>query len=416
MRMGISTGGFRMAIVDWLILALASLIALPMGILALECLLALLPVRRSTSDRTSVESASPKNRCACAVLIPAHDEERGIAGTVAAVRSQLRAGDRAIVVADNCSDATAEIARNAGAEVFDRTDTVRRGKGFALEYGLKSLGDNPPPVVVVVDADCRMPPGSIDALVAATERNNRPSQAVYLIESAGTGSPKMQISGFAVRIKNWVRPRGLHRLGLPCLLTGTGMAIPTEALRNAGIGTGNIVEDMKLGIDLALNGYPPQLLPELIVRGEPAPDSGSAKTQRTRWEHGHVRTSISQVPRLALGFVRTGRLSLLGLVLELAVPPVSLLLGFWAVGFAISGMWAAWGGWGLPFQLLIGAFGALAVIVVSVWWRFARDLIPLKALLKIPIYVAWKVPIYLKMVLSPQRKWVRTQRSSVDGR
>lgn len=406
-----------MAIVDWLVFALAVLIALPMGILVVECLLALLPVRPSTPSRSpDPNSTDPQARCACAVLVPAHNERDGIAATVEALKSQLRTGDRLIVVADNCTDETAERARSAGAEVLERTDAVKRGKGFALDHGLKSLGEMAPEVTVVVDADCRMPPGSVDALVSSTQRNGRPSQAVYLIESSGSESPKMQISGFAVRIKNWVRPRGLHRIGLPCLLTGTGMAIPTQALRDAGIGTGNIVEDMKLGVDLALNGYPPQLLPELIVRGEPAPDTGSAKTQRTRWEHGHVRTSLTQIPRLLAGLVFQGRPSLIGPILELAVPPVSLLLGVWAAGFAACGIWALCGGWTLPWLILGIAFGSLVLTMPLIWWKFARDLLRLGTLLKIPVYVAWKVPIYLKMVVSPQRNWVRTQRVSGSGR
>src|SRR5262249_37645431 len=145
-------------------------------------------------------------------------------------------------------------------------------------------------------------------------------------------------------------------LGLPCLLTGTGMAFPWQVLRKAHLGTGNIVEDMKLGADLALAGYPPRLCPSARLSGAAAPDRQATLKQRTRWEHGHVHTLLTQSPRLLLAGVLRLRPGLIGLGLELAVPPISLLLAGWAALLAVCLVWWQWaGGHWAPAVTLMGA-------------------------------------------------------------
>ncbi|MGC3971366.1 MAG: glycosyltransferase family 2 protein [Pirellulales bacterium] len=97
------------------------------------------------------------------MLIPAHNEETVLAATLESVQSQCRPGDRMLVVADNCTDRTSDVARRAGAIVVERHDLQRRGKGFALDWGVRRLETEPPEVVIVVDADCVLAPGSLDA-------------------------------------------------------------------------------------------------------------------------------------------------------------------------------------------------------------------------------------------------------------
>src|SRR5690242_16376925 len=113
------------------LLVCSLLLLLPLLVLTLEVLAALLPARSRTTSRP------PGLRCT--ILVPAHDEETGIAATLASIRSQLAPQDRLVVVADNCTDRTAAVAREAGAEVVERTDPARRGKGFALDCGVRAL-------------------------------------------------------------------------------------------------------------------------------------------------------------------------------------------------------------------------------------------------------------------------------------
>jgi cellulose synthase/poly-beta-1,6-N-acetylglucosamine synthase-like glycosyltransferase len=386
---------------DWLLLAAAALTAVPFLVLATEALASLLPPRKL---RTA-------GRPACAVLVPAHDEEAGIAATVRNLRDQIVAGDRLLVVADNCTDGTAGAARAAGADVVERTDPDRRGKGFALEFGLRQLENLPPGVVVVVDADCLLETGALDALVRQAAATQRPAQGVYLIGTGVESDPRRRLSAFAVVLKNEIRPRGLDRLGLPCLLTGTGMAFPSDVLRKAHLGTGNIVEDMKLGADLALAGHPPRLCPVARLTGAAAPDRQATIKQRTRWEHGHVHTLLTQAPRLLIAGLVRFRPGLVGLGLELAVPPLSLLIAVWAVLLAVCLVWwqGAGGSWA-PAVTLMGGAVLMGGAIFAGWVKYGRRTLPLMTLLTAPIYVAWKLPIYAKMLISREKTWVRTER------
>ncbi len=386
-----------------LLLLVAVLLVIPLAVLVVESLAALLPGR----ERPGVQTTRPR----CAVLIPAHNEETGIGETVTALLSELQPEDRLIVVADNCSDRTVEAARARGAMVIERTDAVRRGKGFALDFGVRFLEQAPPEVVVLVDADCLVQPGTLDLLVRETKAQGRPIQAVYLLDQAVKGSPKDQLSGFAFQFKNLVRPLGLHRLGMPTLLTGTGIALPWPVIRDASLASGNIVEDMQLGIDLAVNGHPPRLCAAAHVRGELPVGRGAALTQRTRWEHGHLRTLFTQVPRLVRAAVRQRRLDLLGLALELSVPPLSMLFLLWAAAFCCSlGLW--WfQGRSLPAILLSTGGLAALLAIFAVWIKFGRERLPLVSMLAAPLYMLWKIPIYLAFAFRPQKAWVRTERN-----
>jgi cellulose synthase/poly-beta-1,6-N-acetylglucosamine synthase-like glycosyltransferase len=321
------------------------------------------------------------------------------------------AGDRILVVADNCTDGTAAAAREAGAEVVERRDADRRGKGYALDCGLKHLAADPPEIVAIVDADCELGPQSLEVLARQAAATQAPAQGIYLIGSGAEADPRRRLSAFAVLFKNKIRPLGLHRLGMPCLLTGTGMAFPWQVIQQTSLGTGNIVEDMKLGVDLALAGHAPRLCPEAELHGAAAPDRGSAIQQRTRWEHGHMHTLLTQAPRLLLAGVLGLRPRLIGLGLELAVPPLSLLFAVWVVLMAACLTW---------WQLLSGswapavALGAAAVLTgftaMLSWWKFGRRMTPASTLAVAPLYVVWKLPIYAKMLISREKRWIRTDR------
>ena len=395
-----------MRIADWLLLAAAVLAAVPFVVLALEALGSLLPTRRAPAGG---------DRPPCAVLIPAHDEEAGIAATVQNVRDQLAPGDRVLVVADNCTDETARAARDAGAEVAERTDPDRRGKGFALDHGLRQLEKIPPGVVVIVDADCLLGSGALDALVRQAAATGRPAQGVYLIGTGREPDPRRRLSAFAVVLKNEIRPRGLDRLGLPCLLTGTGMAFPWEVIRAAHLGTGNIVEDMKLGADLALAGFAPRLCPAARLSGSAAPDRKATIKQRTRWEHGHVHTLATQTPRLLLAGLRRGRPGLIGLGLELGVPPLSLLVAGWALALVGCLVWwqGAGGSWA-PAVTLVSAAVLAGGAIFMAWVKFGRRTLPFSTLLAAPLYVVWKLPIYAKMLVAREKTWVRTDREGLN--
>ena len=107
-----------------------------------------------------------------------------------------------------------------------------------------------------------------------------------------------QVAEFAWRVKNWIRPLGLHALNLPCQLVGTGMAFPWEVIQSANLATEHLVEDLKLGLDLAAAGHPPLFCPAAIVKSTFPPTLKGAANQRERWEHGHMGLSFAKAPGL----------------------------------------------------------------------------------------------------------------------
>jgi len=315
-----------------------------------------------------------------------------------------------VVVADNCSDATAERAREAGAEVLERREAALRGKGYALAHGLRHLAARPPDLVVFIDADTRVEPGAIRALRECAGESGRPAQAVNLLDAPPDAGPTALISSFAFLVKNLVRPAGLARLGIPCLLLGTGMAIPWARIDVDRLATGNIVEDMQLGIDLAIAGAPPMLCLGARVVGILPSASRAALTQRTRWEHGHLVTLFTQSPRLLWHALTRGRLRLLGMAIDLAVPPLALLCLLWTVVTAAAGVFAIRGGSRLPAIVSGAAGGALLFSVFLAWARHGRRRIPGRVLILAPLYILWKIPVYLAFFFRRQKAWVRTPR------
>ncbi len=385
---------------------ISGLLLIPCFVLFIECLMSLLPEHK-TSEIKSKDNLDFK------ILIPAHNEEKVIETTLKSLITQVDLLDKIIVIADNCSDQTAAIAKQYKVTVLERQDDEKRGKGYALDYGLNYHKSNPPTIIVLIDADCYIHPETIKKLVHKADITQKPVQALYLLEKPQDPSPKDLISALAFLVKNQVRSTGLSRLGLPCLLAGTGMAFPWQALEKVSLASGNIVEDMQLGIDLALVGYSPVFCPDAQVTGMLPQQSTAAKTQRTRWEHGHLQTLLTQVPRLLKGAIIQRRFDLMGLALELSVPPLSLLVMLWigtiTITIAAGFLGLSW----LPTIMLGMGIMFLIVSVFTSWAKFGRKEIPGFALLTIPFYLLWKIPLYFAFLVRPQSKWVRTERDEI---
>jgi cellulose synthase/poly-beta-1,6-N-acetylglucosamine synthase-like glycosyltransferase len=353
------------------------------------------------------------SRPSVAVLMPAHNESAGIAAALRSVLPQMAAGDRVLVVADNCSDDTAAVAAAAGAEVVQRHDTVRRGKGYALDFGVRHLEANPPAIVIIVDADCHVAEGAIDRLARDCANTGRPVQALYLMHSPPDAGLKTRIAEFAWVVKNHARPLGFLRLGFPCQLMGTGMAFPWSVIRTAPLASGHLVEDMQLGLDLAAQGVPPLFCPQALVSSRFPSQAEGLSAQRTRWEHGHLGVIAAQGPRLLWRSLVSRQPALTAMVLDLCVPPLAslvLMLAAWLAGMAL--FWAV-GGSAVPLALGASAFCLLGLSIIAAWRGFGRSIVSLQELLTAPAYVLGKIPIYIKLLKKRQVEWVRTKRD--DG-
>jgi hypothetical protein len=208
---------------------------LPGFALLLLTMAALLPARHRAWLPTAMPAAAPR----VVVLVPAHNESAHLLPTLRSLQAQIGRGNQVLVVADNCSDDTAALARQAGAGVVERTDPLRRGKGYALACGIDQLRADPPDVVVVIDADCLPDPGAVADLAERCHTLQRPVQLLNLMASPDGAPLRIRVAEFAMVMKNLVRPLGTQRLGGVCHLSGTGMALPWALAATARLATGS---------------------------------------------------------------------------------------------------------------------------------------------------------------------------------
>jgi len=396
-----------MLVVAWALGVLASLLAILVAVFVFEIIAGILAPKRIATGAACIRNARPR----VAVLVPAHNESAGIRATLDDIAAQLGPGDRLLVVADNCTDDTAAVASAAGAEVVERHDLGKVGKSYALDHGLQHLRADPPRLVIVIDADCRLSNGAIDELAAAWLATGRPVQALDLMIAPETSSINHRVAEFAWRVKNWVRPLGLSALGLPCYLMGTGMAFPWDLIGSADIASGEIVEDRKLGYDLAAAGHAPLFCPSAVVTSRFPTSVEGAKTQRQRWEHGHLGLMVTLVPRLIGCALARGNWGLLALALDLAVPPLALLGLLLMATVALTGLAWALGLSSLPFVISVAGFAAFGLAVALCWLTHGRDLVPPAALLSVVPYVAGKLGLYGRfLLLKRASRWIRTDR------
>lgn len=394
-----------MTFVGTILSVIAIMISIPVGIVLLEVMCAL-----TVKKKSGLEQLRRPVGLRVAVVVPAHNEEGGIGATVTGIAIQLASNDRLIVVADNCTDATAKRARNSGAETLVRADLQRCGKGYALDFAVRHLESDPPDIVIIVDADCRIWPGSIEALVARVGLNNSAAQAFNAVTLPIDTDPRHRISAFAWIVKTEVRPTGLMALGFPCQLMGTGMAIPWAAIRSIDLATANIVEDVKIGLDLAAAGYAPRYCPEAGVESDfPATEQG-AVTQRHRWEAGSVATMLKIAPAMCLRAVLSFNLSLLVMTVDLMVPPLMMLMASLLVGLVVTVIFAFAGGDVFPAMIFCGALLALMVALALAWVRFGRNAISFHDLLQLPGAFLHKLGFYFTMWRQRGKGWVRTDR------
>ena len=376
--------------------AIASIAAFPLVVLSIETLAGL-----RTPKGSPCEGAMPRTT----ILIPAHDEAGGIGAVVTAIKAS---GCDILVVADNCSDATAANARAAGARVIERNDKNLRGKGHALAFGRAALVDDSPDIVIVMDADCIPHGDAIMTLARTAARTGRVVQGRYELDTRTDDAPMTRISNFAFSLKNVVRQRGLMRVAGTCVLTGTGMAFSWALFRDAPLATSDSVEDLAIGLALVRSGYLPLYADDVLVTSAPA--SGTAAvTQRTRWEHGFIATASTVAPQMIRSGIAKRRWSSLWLGLHLMVPPLALTFGVALLALLVLLGLGTVSGFA-PALCLLAIIGVAGLAVLGGWALVGRRTLPFAVLLRVPLYIVWKLPIYLKLARGADRRWTRTER------
>ena len=344
-------------------------------------------------------------------VVPAHNESAGITETVQSLRAVDYPSElfEVVVIADNCTDDTAEKAAAAGATVMVRHDKEKRGKGYALDHVFSAT---PPEVdaVVVIDADTLISPNILRAFAARRDLGARAVQADYAVRNPDAGW-RTRLIAIAFGAFHIVRSRARERLSLSCGLRGNGMCFSTELLREIPHNAYSVVEDVEYGVRLGEAGYRVHYADEAHVYGEMVTTSAAANTQRRRWEEGRKALIQQHAWRLlGAGIGRPSRV-LFDLALDLYIPPLSRI----AVGVFLGTLAATallfWQGTG---RLSLAAYGlglsAVVAYVLRGWSVSGTGLRGLIDLALAPVYVLWKLTLKFKKPPRATAEWVRTER------
>ena len=401
----------------WLLAGGEIIFLLPIAYLCLVCLAALLEAGRRVRQEAKATEQAGASRFS--LLIPAHDEEVTLPGLLKSLQglTYVREHYRIYIVADNCHDCTAEIARSSeDVRVYERFDTEKRGKGYALHWLLGRIeaeadGSEWADAYVILDADSIVEPGFLTALDRELATGAVALQ-MYNTVLNGSDSPSTVLRWLALTLVNHVRQLGRNALRSSATLTGNGMCLRRTLLQRHPWQSFSVTEDYQYYLQLVEHGERVRYVPEAVVRSHMPTSFEQMRTQDIRWESGAPeqptwKTAL-RLLRLAVcerDWVR------LETALELLTPPLSLMVGGSVLLFLLSCVLYSWLTLGLACVLLLGLACYLGTGLYFI--RPTRE--TYQALWHAPRFMLWKLWVYLVVRRSKQHnaEWVRTSRNSV---
>lgn len=347
------------------------------------------------------------------IVIPAHDEEEGIGATVTSCLGVDYPPERfdVCVIADNCTDGTAEAGRRAGANVVERYDQEKKSKGYALEFFFDQLTQGADgsryDAVIVVDADTRIDNDLLLRFSRALAEGADWIQAYYTVSNADS-SPRTRLMTYAFSLINGVWLLGIDRLGLSSALRGNGMCFSMPGLRRFPWKAYSLAEDLEFSWLLRIAGERVRFLPEARVYGEMVSSGGAAAvSQRQRWEVGRqVLRKTMTVPLLTSHHLGIGKK--LAYLIDLYMPTLSRLASYLLLCLVVNVVAVRF--YGMSYYLFLASllqfvvlsfYCASAFFVMALPWRYAAEL------MHAPSYTFWKLSLFFRKKPS---QWVRTAR------
>lgn len=345
------------------------------------------------------------------IIVPAHDEAQVIERTLASLASLRWPADkfRVMVIADNCTDDTASIARRRGVRVCERRDPEQRGKGYALQLGFSlSEQEGWAQAIVVVDADTRVADNLLEAIATRLEAGEHAVQAHYGVLNP-MDSWRTRLMTIAMACFHTVRSRARERLRVSCGIRGNGWCVTHELLRQVPYSAFSLTEDLEFGIELGRLGYRVAYADEADVRGEMVSGAGAARKQRQRWEQGRSRLVRSKIGPVLRSTIRRRSAVCADLALDLLVPPLSTV----ALGVILFLGIALWACLRRPGDLpwLWGALACAAALAAHVARGWQLSGVGARAwldLLRVPIFIVWKLRVLVGARAAGA--WIRTER------
>ena len=311
-----------------------------------------------------------------AVLIAARNEEAVIGNLITSIQDQTYPGEliRVCVVADNCTDRTAEIARAHGAFVVERF-SQQIGKGYALDYLIKRLPrDFQPDAYLVFDADNLLDPHYVEEM-------NRVYAAGYLASTSYRNSCNYDTNWISAGYSLWFlrEARFLNQarmaLGTSCAISGTGFMIAASVIRrNNGWIHHLLTEDIEFSVDSVLQGVRIGYCSRAIFYDEQPTTLRQSYRQRLRWckgfyqvfgkyGRGLIRSAVCQRNFAAYDMLMTiapaTLISITTVLINTVILLASLVTGSWALALSCG---KAAGLGLLNYYLILLAVGVITTI------------------------------------------------------
>ena len=364
--------------------------------------------------------ASPKGpaRHRFLFLIPAHNEEQLLPKLLANLhRLDYPASHYAVhVVADNCTDRTAELARQGGAVAHERFDQLQIGKGYALQWLLTRVraAGEPFDAAVIIDAD------SVVSANFLRVMDQQLQQGALVIQAYdGVLNPDRSwavgLRAMAMAVLNYLRPLGRMPLGGSAGLKGNGMVFHRTILAQYAW-SASVTEDIEYHMTLLLHGIRVQFAPAAVVWAEMPETLANSHTQNVRWEQGRLEMVRRYTPRLlrhaffpGKGRPQISAWVLLDALMDLLIPPFAIVAGVSLLFLALAPLLGGTVGVAVAIYLLVGQ---LLYLLSGLLLTKAPGKVYL-ALLYTPIFIVWKIWLYLRVLLRFERQgWVRAVRDS----
>jgi GT2 family glycosyltransferase len=369
----------------------------------------------AVAGRRAAAPPAPRPWPRILALVPAHDEEEGLAATLRSLAAADYPPDLldVVVIADNCSDRTAFVASAEGARVLERHDPERPGKPHALAWALDRLlgGDGSDHgAVLFLDADCTVSPNLLRALAARVAAGAEAAQADYVVSNPDE-SPTAALRFAAFASICTVRPLGKSTLGLSAGLLGTGMLLGRDLLERLPWRAFTLAEDLEYHLRLVNAGGRVEFAPEASVHSPMPVSESDAEGQVSRWESGRLGLVRRWAPRLVADGLRRRDAQRLHAGLELLVPSQSALL-MWNLAVTPPALLAG----GVSRRLAaLGMGGQLASLVGTLVLVRASPRVWL-AMLRAPSLVLARLGLYRRLARDgAPAGWERTARAPSPG-
>ncbi|MCC6604357.1 MAG: glycosyltransferase family 2 protein [Anaerolineae bacterium] len=377
--------------------------------------------------------ATPQKLNQFLILIPAHNEEKLLPRLLVNLQALAypQSHYRVHVIADNCTDKTAEFARQHNAIVHERWNTEQKGKGYALQWLLEKLWQNniTHDAIVIFDADTVVSPNFLDVMNARLNNGERVIQAYYAVQNPES-SFSAGLRYAALAVLHYLRPQGRMVLGGSAGLKGNGMVFAADVMKSH-TWSASVTEDIEQHMALLLSGERVTFAPDAEIQAEMPDKLTDARSQNVRWEQGRLEMAKTYVPKLfttSLHHLRHPQKAfvLWDAIMEHLIPPFSVLAGLSVISLFGSLIW-----WFVEAQgsgqatapkffslrkfslaLSVGALFGQAFYLLAGLKMVNAPRSVYRVFIYAPGYILWKIWHYVRILLGfEQQSWVRTTRN-----